>query len=91
MSANPQPEQEQVEADYTDEEIDLDELERRLERDKMRLKRLKEMNKGKEGGVDAAKQRQSQEHARRKMFPSLPNSQKCFRSFPKLKGKRVRE
>ncbi|KAM7528275.1 hypothetical protein LguiB_031685 [Lonicera macranthoides] len=66
MSANPQPEQEQVEDDYTDEEMDVDELERRMWRDKMRLKRLKEMNKGKEGGVDAAKQRQSQEQARRK-------------------------
>ncbi|CAI9105925.1 OLC1v1004962C1 [Oldenlandia corymbosa var. corymbosa] len=54
-----------VDDDYTDEEIDVDELERRMWRDKMRLKRLKEMNKGKEG-VDAAKQRQSQEQARRK-------------------------
>ncbi|WRX34467.1 Ethylene insensitive 3 - like 3 [Theobroma cacao] len=34
-------------------------------RDKMRLKRLKEQNKGKEG-IDIAKQRQSQEQARRK-------------------------
>ncbi|KAK6138239.1 hypothetical protein DH2020_028023 [Rehmannia glutinosa] len=34
-------------------------------RDKMRLKRLKEMNKGKEN-LDSAKQRQSQEQARRK-------------------------
>ncbi|KAL2510964.1 Protein ETHYLENE INSENSITIVE 3 [Abeliophyllum distichum] len=54
-----------VEDDYTDDEIDVDELERRMWRDKMRLKRLKEMNKGKEG-VDAVKQRQSQEQARRK-------------------------
>ncbi|KAL8548791.1 hypothetical protein ACS0TY_007892 [Phlomoides rotata] len=55
-----------VEDDYTDEEeMDVDELERRMWRDKMRLKRLKEMNKGKEG-VDAVKQRQSQEQARRK-------------------------
>uniref|UniRef100_A0A5B7A7U4 Ethylene insensitive 3-like DNA-binding domain-containing protein n=1 Tax=Davidia involucrata TaxID=16924 RepID=A0A5B7A7U4_DAVIN len=54
-----------VEDDYTDEEIDVDELERRMWRDKMRLKRLKEQNKGKEE-VDAAKQRQSQEQARRK-------------------------
>ncbi|KAK2981121.1 hypothetical protein RJ640_016290 [Escallonia rubra] len=53
------------EDDYTDEELDVDELERRMWRDKMRLKRLKEMNKGNEG-VDAAKQRQSQEQARRK-------------------------
>ncbi|GLU02462.1 hypothetical protein SLE2022_197120 [Rubroshorea leprosula] len=54
-----------VEDDYTDEEIDVDELERRVWRDKMRLKRLKEQNKGKEG-TDNAKQRQSQEQARRK-------------------------
>ncbi|RAL38948.1 hypothetical protein DM860_014774 [Cuscuta australis] len=51
--------------DYSDEEIDVDELERRMWRDKMRLKRLKEMSKGKEG-VDPAKQRQSLEQARRK-------------------------
>ncbi|XP_022899388.1 protein ETHYLENE INSENSITIVE 3-like [Olea europaea var. sylvestris] len=54
-----------VEDDYTDDEIDVDELERRMWRDKMRLKRLKEMSKGKEGD-DAAKQQQSQEQARRK-------------------------
>ncbi|KAG6413980.1 hypothetical protein SASPL_126696 [Salvia splendens] len=54
-----------VEEDYTDDETDVDELERRMWRDKMRLKRLKEMSKGKEG-VDAAKQLQSQEQARRK-------------------------
>ncbi|KAK5830703.1 protein ETHYLENE INSENSITIVE 3 [Gossypium arboreum] len=54
-----------VEDDYTDEEVDVDELERRLWRDKMRLKRLKEQHKGKEG-IDIAKQRQSQEQARRK-------------------------
>ncbi|CAH8261232.1 unnamed protein product [Arabidopsis lyrata] len=54
-----------VEDDYTDDEIDVDELERRMWRDKMRLKRLKEQDKSKEG-VDAAKQRQSQEQARRK-------------------------
>ncbi|KAL7174488.1 hypothetical protein ACSBR2_033691 [Camellia fascicularis] len=65
-SAAPQAEPEAVvDDDYSDEEIDVDELERRMWRDKMRLKRLKEMNKGKEG-VDAAKQRQSQEQARRK-------------------------
>jgi ethylene-insensitive protein 3 len=57
--------------DYTDEEMDVDELERRMWRDKMRLKRLKEMNKGRENGssssfADSAKQRQSQEQARRK-------------------------
>uniref|UniRef100_M1AGS3 EIL2 n=1 Tax=Solanum tuberosum TaxID=4113 RepID=M1AGS3_SOLTU len=51
--------------DDSDEEIDVDELEKRMWRDKMKLKRLKEMSKGKEG-VDAVKQRQSQEQARRK-------------------------
>ncbi|XP_060197110.1 protein ETHYLENE INSENSITIVE 3-like [Lycium barbarum] len=52
--------------DYSDEEIEVDELERRMWRDKMKLKRLKEMSsKGKEG-VDSVKQRQSQEQARRK-------------------------
>ncbi|CAH9072569.1 unnamed protein product [Cuscuta europaea] len=59
-----------VEDDYSDEEIDVDELERRMWRDKMKLKRLKEMNKNNEGGgggvVDTAKNRQSQEQARRK-------------------------
>ncbi|KAK7306748.1 hypothetical protein VNO77_44704 [Canavalia gladiata] len=54
-----------VEDDYSDDEIDVDELERRIWRDKMRLKRLKEQSKAKEG-IDAAKQRQSQEQARRK-------------------------
>ncbi|GMI94288.1 ETHYLENE-INSENSITIVE3 [Hibiscus trionum] len=54
-----------VEDDYSDEEIDVDELERRMWRDKMRLKRLKEQNKCKEV-VDVAKQHQSQEQARRK-------------------------
>nr|BAA74714.1 transcription factor TEIL [Nicotiana tabacum] len=52
--------------DYSDEEIDVDELERRMWRDKMKLKRLKEMTKGGKEGVDAVKQRQSQEQARRK-------------------------
>ncbi|GMJ15454.1 ETHYLENE-INSENSITIVE3 [Hibiscus trionum] len=54
-----------VEDDYSDEEIDVDELERRMWRDKMRLKRLKDQSKGKDG-IDTAKQRQSQEQARRK-------------------------
>lgn len=54
-----------VEDDYSDEEIDVDELEKRMWRDKIRLKRLKEQSKGKEG-IDMAKQRQSQEQARRK-------------------------
>lgn len=57
-----------VEDDYSDEEeIDVDELERRMWRDKMMLKRLKEINKSNSNdGVDIAKQRQSQEQARRK-------------------------
>ncbi|XP_043691438.1 protein ETHYLENE INSENSITIVE 3-like [Telopea speciosissima] len=54
-----------VEEDYSDEEMDVDELERRMWRDRMLLRRLKEQNKGKEG-ADSAKQRQSQEQARRK-------------------------
>ncbi|KAL3581011.1 hypothetical protein D5086_018846 [Populus alba] len=64
--AAPQAEPEAtVDDDYSDEEIDVDELERRMWRDKMRLKRLKEQTKSKEG-IDIAKQRQSQEQARRK-------------------------
>ncbi|CAA0824360.1 Protein ETHYLENE INSENSITIVE 3 [Striga hermonthica] len=55
-----------AEDDFTDDEIDVDELERRMWRDKMRLKRLKEMSKGGKEGSDAARQRQSQEQARRK-------------------------
>ncbi|PHU29405.1 ETHYLENE INSENSITIVE 3-like 1 protein [Capsicum chinense] len=51
--------------DYSDEEIDVEELEKRMWKDKMKLKRLKEMSKSKEG-VDVVKQRQSQEQARRK-------------------------
>ncbi|XP_004491182.1 ETHYLENE INSENSITIVE 3-like 1 protein [Cicer arietinum] len=54
-----------VEDDYSDEEMDLDELERRMWRYKMRYKRMKEQTKAKEG-IDAAKARQSQEQARRK-------------------------
>ncbi|XP_043724070.1 protein ETHYLENE INSENSITIVE 3-like [Telopea speciosissima] len=54
-----------VEEDYSDEEMDVDELERRMWRDRMLLRRLKEQSKEKEG-VDTAKQRQSQEQARRK-------------------------
>ncbi|CAN6720022.1 unnamed protein product [Malus baccata var. baccata] len=54
-----------AEEDYSDEEMDVDELEKRMWRDKMLLKRLKEQTKGKEG-VDNARQRQSQEQARRK-------------------------
>ncbi|CAM8897911.1 unnamed protein product [Rhodiola kirilowii] len=55
------------EDDYSDEELDLDELEKRMWRDKMRLKKLKEQIKSKDGAdADAAKQKQSQEQARRK-------------------------
>ncbi|KAJ8756294.1 hypothetical protein K2173_025106 [Erythroxylum novogranatense] len=54
-----------IEEDYSDEEMDVDELERRIWRNKMLLRKLKEQNKNKEG-VDTAKQRQSQEQARRK-------------------------
>ncbi|KAM1064178.1 hypothetical protein FF1_028222 [Malus domestica] len=54
-----------VEEDYSDEEMDVDELERRMWRYRMLLKRLKEQTKGKER-VDNARQRQSQEQARRK-------------------------
>ncbi|CAN4100716.1 unnamed protein product [Withania somnifera] len=64
--AAPQAEPEQVDDDdYSDEDIDVDELEKRVWRDKMKLKRLKEMNQGKEY-VDSVKRRQSQEQARRK-------------------------
>nr|GLL31480.1 protein ETHYLENE INSENSITIVE 3-like isoform X1 [Ipomoea trifida] len=66
MVSMPVTEQPVVDDDYSDEEdIDVDELERRMWRDKMKLKRLKENNKSKEG-VDPAKQRQSVEQARRK-------------------------
>jgi len=54
-----------VDEDYSDDDIDVAELERRMWRDKVLLKRLKEQVKPKEGS-DAAKQRQSQEQARRK-------------------------
>ncbi|GFP97190.1 protein ethylene insensitive 3 [Phtheirospermum japonicum] len=64
QSAEPESEP-AIDDDYTDDEIDEDELEKRMWRDKMRLKRLKEMNKGKQT-LDDAKQRQSQEQARRK-------------------------
>ncbi|XP_031122452.1 ETHYLENE INSENSITIVE 3-like 1 protein [Ipomoea triloba] len=61
--------------DYSDDEMDVEELERRIWRDKMKLKRLKEMNKkkkkSKEG--DEAKQRQSEEQARRKKMSMAQN------------------
>lgn len=65
MAVQPSEPEATVEDDYTDEEMDVDELERRMWKDKMRLKRLKEQSRGKEG-IDMAKQRQSQEQARRK-------------------------
>ncbi|KAJ4771666.1 Ethylene insensitive 3-like protein [Rhynchospora pubera] len=58
--------------DESDEEVDIEELERRMWRDRMRLKRLKDkqLSKTKDvaghGGADMAKQRQAQEQARRK-------------------------
>ncbi|KAI4386179.1 hypothetical protein MLD38_004134 [Melastoma candidum] len=55
-----------AEDDYSDDDIDVDELERRMWRDKMRLKRLKEQNGKSRDGADLAKERQSQEQARRK-------------------------
>ncbi|XP_065867186.1 protein ETHYLENE INSENSITIVE 3-like [Euphorbia lathyris] len=65
VTAPPAETEATVEDDYSDEDIDVDELERRMWKDKMRLKRLKEQTKSKEG-IDMAKQRQSQEQARRK-------------------------
>ncbi|KAD7478364.1 hypothetical protein R6Q59_007824 [Mikania micrantha] len=60
-----EPEQDaHVEEDYSDEEMDVDELERRMWRDRMLLRRLKDQTKAKD--VDNTKQRQSQEQARRK-------------------------
>ncbi|KAL4324383.1 hypothetical protein GQ457_11G019680 [Hibiscus cannabinus] len=47
------------------EEIDVDELERRMWRNKMRLERLRDNSKSKDG-IDTAKQRQSQEQTCRK-------------------------
>lgn len=52
--------------DYSDEELDVEALERRMWRDKMLLRRLKEQ-RGKVG-LDIAKQHQSQEQARRKQM-----------------------
>ena len=54
-----------VEDEYTDDEMDVDELQRRMWRDKLRLKRLKE-KKEDQTESDTVKQRQSQEQARRK-------------------------
>ncbi|KAJ0978076.1 hypothetical protein J5N97_013550 [Dioscorea zingiberensis] len=53
--------------DESDEDIDVDELEHRMWRDRMRLKRLKEQQQNQiKEQCDAVKQRQSQEQARRK-------------------------
>ncbi|XP_042063551.1 ETHYLENE INSENSITIVE 3-like 1 protein isoform X2 [Salvia splendens] len=56
----------EVDGDYSDEEMDVDELEKRMWRDRMLMKRLKEQKKSKDRTDDGAKQRQSQEQARRK-------------------------
>ncbi|KAL0455699.1 UNVERIFIED_CONTAM: protein ETHYLENE INSENSITIVE 3 [Sesamum latifolium] len=55
-----------VDEDCSDEEMDVDELERRIWRDKMLLRRLKEQKKTKNEIDDSTKQRHSQEQARRK-------------------------
>uniref|UniRef100_A0A7N0UY82 Ethylene insensitive 3-like DNA-binding domain-containing protein n=1 Tax=Kalanchoe fedtschenkoi TaxID=63787 RepID=A0A7N0UY82_KALFE len=52
--------------DSSDDDIDVDELERRMWRDKMRIKRLRERQKSKEGDDGSKKQQQSEEQARRK-------------------------
>ncbi|XP_071724142.1 ETHYLENE INSENSITIVE 3-like 1 protein [Rutidosis leptorrhynchoides] len=55
-----------IEEEYSDEDIEVDELERRMWKDKMRLKRLKEQSKLPKDGVEILKQRTTQEQARRK-------------------------
>ncbi|KAM0037819.1 putative transcription factor EIL family [Helianthus debilis subsp. tardiflorus] len=56
-----------VDDDFSDEEeIDVDELERRMWRDKMKLKKLIESSSPVNEGANTAKQQQSQEQARRK-------------------------
>ncbi|XP_071705958.1 protein ETHYLENE INSENSITIVE 3 [Rutidosis leptorrhynchoides] len=52
--------------DYSDEEIDVDELERRMWRDKMKLKKLKESSNQVKENISTVKQQQSNEQARRK-------------------------
>ncbi|KAF5727565.1 protein ETHYLENE INSENSITIVE 3-like isoform X1 [Tripterygium wilfordii] len=55
------------EEEESDDDIDVETLERRMWKDKMRLKRLREQQAAPPvEGVDVAKQRQSQEQARRK-------------------------
>ncbi|KAL8529395.1 hypothetical protein ACS0TY_006716 [Phlomoides rotata] len=49
----------QGDEDYSDEEMDVDELEKRMWRDRMLLKRLKEQKKSKEKTEDCLKHRQS--------------------------------
>ncbi|KAL1561853.1 ETHYLENE INSENSITIVE 3-like [Salvia divinorum] len=56
----------EVDGDYSDEEMDVDELEKRMWKDRMLMKRLKEQKKSKDRTDDGAKQRQSEEQARRK-------------------------
>eukprot|EP00249_Psilotum_nudum_P020804 c27854_g1_i3 orf=398-2278(-) len=50
---------------FSDDEIDVDELEKRMWRDRIRLRRIKEQQKFK-GQGERSKQKQSQEQARRK-------------------------
>lgn len=52
--------------DLSDEEIDIDALERRMWMDKMRIKRLKERQKSKEGNESCKRSQLSLEQARRK-------------------------
>uniref|UniRef100_A0A7N0UXY6 Ethylene insensitive 3-like DNA-binding domain-containing protein n=1 Tax=Kalanchoe fedtschenkoi TaxID=63787 RepID=A0A7N0UXY6_KALFE len=52
--------------DSSDEDIDVDALEKRMWRDKMRIKRLRERQKNKEGDDGSKKQQQSEEQTRRK-------------------------
>ncbi|KAL0285828.1 UNVERIFIED_CONTAM: protein ETHYLENE INSENSITIVE 3 [Sesamum angustifolium] len=55
-----------VDEDCSDEEMDVDELERRIWRDKMLLRRLKEQKKTKNEIDDCTRRRHSEEQARRK-------------------------
>ncbi|KAJ6844957.1 putative ETHYLENE INSENSITIVE 3-like 1 protein [Iris pallida] len=69
-AADPAPEGFPDDDEESDEDMDVEELERRMWRDRMKLKRLKEQQQLQPGRsavpVDALKQRQSQELARRK-------------------------
>ncbi|KAJ0682505.1 putative transcription factor EIL family [Helianthus annuus] len=67
LSAPRAPETKQdapVKEDYSDEEMDVNELERRMRRDRMLLRWLKDQSKGKD--IDNTIQSRSQEQARRK-------------------------